>query len=448
MNYTLKDYENYLEKLKEFSGLNWVKNYLELKVRPNFWTIIEYGRYESSKYRSAHETRMSKMIRWMMDPNENHDLGNAFAYKLMNLLGEDYEYCLHKNKEIKTIAEYKDIDIFYKDLSQRMCLAIELKQHAKEGQTRGGISQLDKYESIVEKLSKREELKAHYIFLTPLKEAPTNEKWQALGYQELIDLINELNNDYIVKSNSHYLKDTQKIIMDFRDELQRTLDVYKKDNSYISKKLTLEEKELTFSLAKEIREDTNSKHMDALMKFNKEGDLNIKELIFLVEDHLYVQDHSPNDEVKILIRKIYNYLSGNKILEVVPPKEYQVKETKTILKPNLLNSYGIQFVKMELTKGKGQGINMYTDDGKDRIYLSGDTKGKFPNDGVQLLKNPKDGSKIISKKLKPRSFELKDNLILEDKIHDKDGNMLSLDQFMEDYLILALAELSNKRHQL
>lgn len=448
MKYILGDYENYLEKLKEFSELNWVKNYLELKVKPNFWTIIEYGRYDSSRDKSAHETRMSKMIRWMMDPNENHELANVFAYKLMNFLGEDYEYFPEKNKEIKTIAEYKDIDIFYKDLSQKICLAIELKQHAKEGQTSGGISQLDKYELIVEKLSKRKELKAHYIFLTPLKETPTNKKWHPLGYEELIDLIDEVNNEYILKSNSLYIKHTQKIIMDFRDELQRTLDIYKKDNSYISKELSLEEKEFTFLLAKEIREDTDSKHMDTLMKVNKEEDLNIKELIFLVEDHLYVQDHSPNDEVKILIRKIYNYLSEDKVLEAVPPKEYGVKETKTILKAHLLNSYGIEFVKMQLTQGKGQGINMYTKDNKYRIYLSGDKDGSFPNHGVQVLKNPKYDKVIRSDKLKQGSFKLKNNLILEDMIHDKDGNLLSFDQLMEDYLIPALVELSNKRHQL
>lgn len=236
--------------------------------------------------------------------------------------------------------------------------------------------------------------------------------------------------------------------MDFRDELQRTLDIYIKDNSHITTKLTIKERELTSLLAKEIREDTNSKHMDRLMKINKEGDLNIKELIFLVDEHIYVQDHSPNDEVKILIRKIYNYLSEDKILDTVHLKEYPVKETKTKLKLDLVNSTGIKFTKMELTRGKGQGINMYTGDGKRRIYMSGDTHGRFPNDGVQLLKNPKDGSRIDSEILKIRSFQVKDNLILENKLYDKNRNLVGFDQFMEDYVVPALEELSNKTNQL
>lgn len=447
MSYTLKDYENYLEKLKEVNQVNWVKNYLELKKKPNFWTIIEYGRYESSKDRSAHETRMSKMIRWMMDPNENHNLGNVFAHKLMDLLDISYEYCSDKNKEIKAIAEYKDIDVFYKDLSRKMCLAIEVKQHAKEGITKDGVSQLDKYELIVEKLAKEKRLEAHYIFLTPLKEESTNKNWYNLGYQELIDLVDKVNNDCIIKSSSPYVEDVKKIIMDFRDELQRTLDIHKKDKSTITKRLSDKEKKLTESLAKEIKGDSDSRYMDELVKLNKE-DLDINELILLVNDYLCVQDHSRNNQVQVLIRKIYNYLSVDKCLDTSQIKDHKVNETKTTLKPTLINSNGIKFVRMELTRGKGQGINMYTDDGKHRIYLSGDAEGKFPNDGVQLLKNPNDGRKIISNKLKPRSFELSNNLIIEDKINDKNGNMITFDQLMKDYLIVSLEELSNKIDQL
>ncbi len=464
MTYTLKDYENYLKNLKKVNELSWVKNYLDLKEKPNFWTIIEYGKYESSNGRSAHETRMSKMIRWMMDPNENHGLGNIFAYKLMDLLGETYEYSLEENKEIKTIAEYyskikedskvkkdnKDrrvyIDVLYKDLSRKMCLAIELKQHAKEGQRENGSSQLDDYELVVGNLTKGKELEPYYIFLTPLKEKPTNKQWHALGYQELIDLINEVYNDYMIHSNHPYVEDVKKIIMDFKDELQRTLDIKKRDKDKIDiiRKFSNKEKGLTKSLAKEIQEDIDSKRMEELIKINKEEDLNIKELILLVNECLNSQDHSINSEVQVLTRKIYNYLSGDKVLDTVQIREYSEKETSTPIKSNLVNSHGIKFVRMQLTHGKGQGVNMYSEDGKHRIYLSGESSGRFPNHGVQLLEVPNKGKMIRSDKLKTGTFKLKDNLILEDKIHDKDGNMVTFDQLMEDYIIPALKELGDK----
>lgn len=437
------NYKNYLEKLKEINELSWVRNYLDLKVKPNFWTIIEYGKCESSKDKSAHETRMSKMIRWMMDPNENHDLGNVFAYKLMALLGEDYDYFPGENKDVKSIAEYRDIDIFYKDLSQKMCLAIELKQYAKEGQSEDGTSQLDKYERIVDKLANEKDFEPHYVFLTPLKDKPSNKKWKALGYKEFIGLINEVKKDYIIKSKSPYREDTRKKIMDFTDELQRTLDISKKDNSYISEKLSSKEKKFTSLLAKEIREDTNSERMDKLMEINKDEDLDLKELIFVVEDHLNAQNHTPNDEIKILIKKIYNALSGGEVLDLDPAVEYTVEKTKTKLKPDLINLNGIKFTKMELTSKK-QGINIYTEDDEHRIYMSGDSHGEFPNHGVQLLKNPKDGTQTNSQILKLGSFQVRDNLILEDKIHDKNGNLVAFDQLMESYVIPALKELSKK----
>ncbi len=444
MNNKLENYKSYFEKLKQVNELGWVKNHLELMKKPNFWTIIEYGRYESSNEKSAHETRMSKMIRWMLDPNENHKLGNAFAYKILKSINQDYEYCGEKSKAIKSLSEYKNIDIFYKDKVQNVCLAIELKQHAKEGQTRENISQLDKYEAIVKEISELEGLEENYIFLTPLKEEASNKNWKTMGYQEFIDIIDEVYKEYIRDSNEVYMSDTEKIIMDFKDELQRTLDIYVKDHSLITTSISDMEKEFTIILAKEIQEDIDSKHMDELIKLNEKENLNIKELVLLVNDHLYLQDHSPNEEVKILVRKIYNFLSGDKKLDVDEVKEYSVKDTQTITKPELLSSYGIKFTKMELTRGKGQGINMYTEDDSARIYFSGDSKGLFPNDGVQLLRNPIDTNKILSKILKPRSYELKERVIVDDKIYDKNGNIIGFEHFMKESLISALVELSNE----
>lgn len=127
MTYCEKDYKEYLEKLEEFKGINWINNHLQLMKKPNFWSILEYGEKSKSNERSAHEIRSSKMLRWLLDANENHNLGNIFAHKLMKLIGEDYALQPLKNKAIKTTSEEKDIDVLYKDLSQNICIVIELK---------------------------------------------------------------------------------------------------------------------------------------------------------------------------------------------------------------------------------------------------------------------------------------------------------------------------------
>ena len=81
-----KKYENYLEKLHEFKEIDWVKNYIDLKKKPNFWTILEFGQIEGSKQKSSHEIRYSKMLRWLLDANENHNLGNTFAVELLKVI--------------------------------------------------------------------------------------------------------------------------------------------------------------------------------------------------------------------------------------------------------------------------------------------------------------------------------------------------------------------------
>ena len=94
MKYDHKFYENYMEKLKELNGVDWVASNIKLKKKleekPNFWTIIQYGKGEKEEQdnnlfntKSSHETRSAKMFNWLLDPNENHNLGNTFAYEII-----------------------------------------------------------------------------------------------------------------------------------------------------------------------------------------------------------------------------------------------------------------------------------------------------------------------------------------------------------------------------
>lgn len=447
MTYSENAYKDYLEKMKDFKELDWVKNHLQLMKKPNFWTILEYGEDKGTQDRSAHETRSSRMIRWLMDANETHHLGNIFAHKLMRLIGEDYEYSPDKNVAIKSVAEDMDIDVLYTDLSRKMCLAIEVKQYAKEGKSTGGFdSQLDKYEALIaERISKREEeIQPYYIYLTPLKEEPSNKKWHPVSYQALIDIINEVYAEHLIESEDIYAIDTKKIISDFKDDLQRSLDYLKKDHDYINKTLTDEEKSLTLILAEEIEHGSDSKHLDKLMEINQDEDLEMTDLIHIIKDYIFVQNHSPNEGVRIFIRKIYNYLSGDKILDTNLDTTYTAKETVTSLKQAHIDSYDIEFATVELTRGKGQGMFISNKNNTHRIYLSGDTYGKFPNDGIQLLDIQNKEKLCVSKTIARGDFQVKDDLILKDKIRDKDGNELDINQLMEQHVMKVIKELNDR----
>src|SRR5690625_6084144 len=101
MSYTEKDYRNYVDKLNNIREMDWVKFQLDLNKQPNFWSILEYGTSIRKDKRSSHEERLSKMIRWLLDPNETHQLGNIFAVRFLELINKEYDYHSSQNKQIK-----------------------------------------------------------------------------------------------------------------------------------------------------------------------------------------------------------------------------------------------------------------------------------------------------------------------------------------------------------
>lgn len=464
MTYCEKDYKEYLEKLEEFKGINWINNHLQLMKKPNFWSILEYGEKSKSNERSAHEIRSSKMLRWLLDANENHNLGNIFAHKLMKLIGEDYALQPLKNKAIKTTSEEKDIDVLYKDLSQNICIVIELKQFAKEGASTGYASQLNKYEDLVKEniIQHNPNIRPHYIYLTPLKDEPSNSNWHAVSYHQLINIIEQILNETLVASTEQYAADTKKVISDFKEDLQRTVDYLQKDHSYIRETLTDKEKELTLTLAEEIQHETDSKYLNELLAYQQNEDEDLQNLVLIIKDYTkaQLQNHNPNDAVRILIRKIYNYFSEGKDLETDDLKSYKVGETLSPITEELIHKYQLQFDKIELTSGKGQGLYLNQKDKKYRIYLSGDASGKFPNDGIQLLtydnvkvvpvskndetKGTKKVKEIIqtSKHVQKNQFCVKIEQIINNKIGCKADGEIDFETLVKDHLIPAIEELN------
>lgn len=446
MTYCEKDYKEYLEKLEEFKGINWINNHLQLMKKPNFWSILEYGEKSKSNERSAHEIRSSKMLRWLLDANENHNLGNIFAHKLMKLIGEDYALQPLKNKAIKTTSEETDIDVLYKDLSQNICIVIELKQFAKEGASTGYASQLNKYEDLVKEniIQHNPNIRPHYIYLTPLKDEPSNSNWHAVSYHQLINIIEQILNETLVASTEQYAADTKKVISDFKEDLQRTVDYLQKDHSYIRETLTDKEKELTLTLAEEIQHETDSKYLNELLAYQQNEDEDLQNLVLIIKDYTkaQLQNHDPNDAVRILIRKIYNYFSADRTLDTENLQSYKAGKTLSPIKEELIHKYQLQFDKIELTTKAGQGVYLYHKDKKYRIYLSGDSRGCFPNDSVQLLTYDKEKVIQKSKKMKKNQFNIQIEDIVNNKIGCKAGGEIDFETLVKDYLIPAIEELN------
>lgn len=441
MIYTEKDYKDYVETLKKIRGADWVQHHFDMLERPNFWSIIEYGKIESAQDRSAHETRLSKMFRWLLDPNENHQLGNIFAHKLLQQLGVQYNYDPDFNKQIKVMNEYEYIDVLYKDLSEKLCIAIELKQYAEEGQ-RKGKSQLVYYEETLTRLQEEKGLIPYYIYLTPLGERSTRNKWQAVSYGEFIDMIDDVLDNELPLSTSDYVENTKKIINDFKDELQRCIYLKQKAHQSIREKITPKQRKLTITLAKEIEGDLEAEHIDQLKPMIEDDTFELEEMILLTRGSINTQDHTSNDEVKILIRKIYNCLAKDKRLDTNLEKKYSVEETRTTLKEEILHAHPLDFVNLELTS-RGQGLKIYRKDDKYFIYMAGNREGFFPSDGIHIRRNLMDKFREDSTEVKKGQFSVKDYSIIDDQLFDENNQPVNLEQVLETHILPAIKQLND-----
>jgi hypothetical protein len=103
------------------------------------------------------------------------------------------------------------------------------------------------------------------------------------------------------------------------------------------------------------------------------------------------QKHEENPSIQRFIRKVFNYYAKDELsLEPTPGDK---KQRESEVKEEYRDT--VDFCLIELTSGKGQGINFWWNKDKqrnkervefDQGYISGDTHGKIPNDPGKILR--------------------------------------------------------------
>lgn len=122
------------------------------------------------------------------------------------------------------------------------------------------------------------------------------------------------------------------------------------------------------------------------------------------------QNHAPNRNVQLIIRKLFNRLAG--IDNYINLKKTELFSTESNEQRNmpLAKEYIKEeniFDRIRLTGSKGQGIYIFSSsDPSNTIYLSGDTHGRLFNDGLQLII---DGKQIKKIKINYLADELVEN---------------------------------------
>lgn len=118
------------------------------------------------------------------------------------------------------------------------------------------------------------------------------------------------------------------------------------------------------------------------------------------------QNHAPNEDVQFVIRKLFNTLVGDENYFDLKKPELFVKETREKREAPLSEEFVSipnEFDRIRLTRGKGQGLNIYSSHNKSNfIYISGDTHGRMLNDGMAIVVN----NKLVEK--------IKDNILASD----------------------------------
>ena len=146
---------------------------------------------------SKAEIRHSNMLGWLLNPNENHGIGDAFLKAVvqeMVVKDTDGRYDVFQTLlldfySFTVYREWKNIDILLVSDQDKFLIAIENKIGAHEHS-----NQLNRYRTILE--ADYPEYRKMFIFLTPDGDDPSDvENWDVLSYATIADILSGKANE-------------------------------------------------------------------------------------------------------------------------------------------------------------------------------------------------------------------------------------------------------------
>jgi len=143
---------------------------------------------------SRTEIRHSNMLAWLLDPNENHGIGDLFLrLMLQRLVHNDrggrydvFRMLLQDNYSFTVYREWKNIDILLISDEEKALIAIENKVGSHEHS-----NQLNRYREILQ--SEFPAYRQAFVFLTPEGEKPSDAvNWDIMTYGDIVELLDEV----------------------------------------------------------------------------------------------------------------------------------------------------------------------------------------------------------------------------------------------------------------
>lgn len=168
---------------------------------------------------SRTEIRHSNMLGWLLNPNENHGMGDVFLKGILQRLVENdsdgrydvFNVLLMDFYTFSVMREWKNIDILLTSTKEKTVIAIENKVGSHEHS-----NQLNRYRNILEK--EYPEYNRMLVFLTPDGEKPSDvENWDVLTYSDVIDVLE------CATSQIKVLPDVDLMIKNYIDVVRRDI---------------------------------------------------------------------------------------------------------------------------------------------------------------------------------------------------------------------------------
>lgn len=204
----MKTDENELA-LKEFLlDINCLEELLPWSGKFNLFDVLKASR---------NEIRHSNVLAWLLDANENHEIGDTFIKRIIQDLIKDstsqsniFRLLLLDFYSFSVYREWKNIDILMLSNDEKIAIAIENKVGSHEHD-----NQLKRYKEILNKEYPNYE--KIFIYLTPEGECPSDDDWKILTYETIVE-----NLEHIC-DKAELLPDVKLMINNYIDTIRRDI---------------------------------------------------------------------------------------------------------------------------------------------------------------------------------------------------------------------------------
>ncbi len=149
------------------------------------------------------EIRHSNMLAWLLDPNENHGLGDLFLEGYIKRILKDsydvFSILLMDFHSFSVYREWKNIDILLVSDEEKKLIAIENKVGSQEHS-----NQLNRYRTILE--DTYSDYQRILIYLTPDgSESSDKENWKESSYLDVVEVLEMICNRIELKPDVELL---------------------------------------------------------------------------------------------------------------------------------------------------------------------------------------------------------------------------------------------------